>query len=131
MKTLLLLTTAALVFGMTGISRAADSEKKPMKPQLRHVVAFKFKAETKPDEMEKVVKDFAALPGKISEIAAFEWGTNNSAENLNKGCTHCFTLTFPTEKNRDAYLVHPAHKEFVGLVGPLIDEVFVIDYWAK
>ena len=58
-------------------------------------------------------------------------GINNSPENKNKGCTHGFILTFHTEKDRDAYLVHPQHKEFGKLVGPLLDDVFVLDFWAK
>ena len=98
---------------------------------LRHVVAFKFKADAKPEQIDNVVKAFAALPGKIPQIAAFEWGVNNSPEGRNKGCTHCFTLSFASEKDRDAYLPHPAHKEFIGIVGPVLDDVFVIDYWAK
>jgi hypothetical protein len=26
---------------------------------------------------------------------------------------------------------HPAHKEFGKLVGPVLDDVFVLDFWAK
>jgi Stress responsive A/B Barrel Domain len=40
-------------------------------------------------------------------------------------------VTFKTAEDRDAYLVHPAHKEFVKLVGPIVDDVFVIDFWAE
>ena len=29
------------------------------------------------------------------------------------------------------YLVHPDHKAFGKLVGPLLDDVFVVDFWAK
>ena len=47
------------------------------------------------------------------------------------GFTHCWVLTFKTDKDRDAYLVHPEHKAFAGLVGPVVDDVFVVDYWAK
>ena len=56
---------------------------------------------------------------------------NNSPENLNKGCTHGFILTFKNETDRDAYLIHPDHKEFGKLVGPLLAEVFVIDFYAQ
>jgi len=60
-----------------------------------------------------------------------EWGTNNSPENLNKGFTHGFVLTFKTEKDRDAYLVHPDHKAFGKLVGGVLADVFVLDFLAK
>ncbi len=131
MKILLFTAVAALFLGMAGNGRAADPEVRRDKPALRHVVAFKFKADAKQERIDSVVKAFAALPGKIREIARFEWGTNNSPEGHNKGCTHCFTLTFHSEKDRDIYLPHPAHKEFVALVGPLVEDVFVIDYWVK
>jgi hypothetical protein len=58
-------------------------------------------------------------------------GINVSPEGLDKGFTHCFILTFKSEKDRDAYLVHPDHKAFGGLVGPVLDDVFVIDFWAR
>ncbi|MCP5520089.1 MAG: Dabb family protein [Verrucomicrobiales bacterium] len=96
-----------------------------------HVVSFKFKAEATEAQIKEVVDAFAALPEKIEEIGTFEWGTNISPENLNKGFTHCFTLTFQDAKARDAYLVHPAHKAFGGIVGPVLDDVFVIDYVAN
>jgi hypothetical protein len=56
---------------------------------------------------------------------------NNSPEKHNKGTTHGFILTFNNEKDRDAYLVHPDHKKFGELVGPLLADVFVIDFWAQ
>lgn len=98
---------------------------------LRHVVAFKFKESASPEDIRKVEEAFAALPSKISEIKGYEWGMNNSPEGLNKGCTHGFILTFHSEADRDAYLVHPDHKKFGGLVGKLLAEVFVIDFWAS
>jgi len=58
-------------------------------------------------------------------------GTNVSKETRNKGCTHGFILTFKSETDRDTYIDHPAHKEFGKLVGPVLDDVFVIDFWAK
>ena len=74
---------------------------------------------------------FAALPGKIKQIKGFEWGTNNSPENLNQGLTHAFILTFSSDKDRDDYLVHPEHKVFTQIAGPHIDKVTVVDYWTK
>jgi hypothetical protein len=97
---------------------------------LLHVVSFKFKEGTSTAEIEKVEKAFVALKKKIPQIATLEWGTNNSPEKLNKGFTHCFILGF-TEKDREAYLPHPDHKEFGKVLGPILGDVFVIDFWAK
>ena len=74
---------------------------------------------------------FARLEKKIKEIKAFEKGLNNSPEGLNKGFNHCYLITFNSEKGRDIYLVHPEHKKFVELVGPVVEDVFVVDYWVE
>ncbi len=101
------------------------------KPVLRHVVLFKFKDGTTPEQVNKIEQAFAALPNKIKGIVRFEWGTDVSPEGKAQGFTHCFLLTFRTEADRDAYLPHPAHKEFGSIVGPHLDKVCVVDYWTK
>jgi hypothetical protein len=98
---------------------------------LRHVVLFKFKDSATPEQVKKVENAFLALPSAIKEIKDFEWGTNNSPENLNEGLTHCFFLSFNSEKDRDVYLPHPAHKAFGAILKPYLDKVIVVDYWVK
>jgi len=98
---------------------------------LRHVVLFKFKDGTSPAEIKKVEDAFRGLPSKIKEIRDFEWGTNNSPEKLEQGFTHCFLVSFASEKDREIYLPHPAHQAFVEVLKPILDKVLVIDYWAS
>jgi len=100
-------------------------------PQLRHVVLFQFKSTASATDVAQVEAAFAALPKQIPQIKAFEWGLNNSPENLNQGFTHCFTLTFSSEADRDAYLPHPAHKAFGKILGPFLEKVLVVDYWTR
>ena len=97
---------------------------------LRHVVLLMFKDSSSPADIETVVAAFAGLPAKISGIQGFEWGTDISPEGKSQGLTHCFLLTFASEADRDAYLPHPAHKEFGALVGPHVEKVCVVDYWS-
>ena len=98
---------------------------------LRHVVFLKFKDASSAEDTKKVESAFRGLKSKIKQIVALEWGINNSPENLNQGFTHCFFLTFKSEKDRADYLVHPDHKVFGGVLGPHLDKVLVVDYWAK
>lgn len=98
---------------------------------LRHVVMFGWKEGTDTAYINKIVTAFGDLQHKIPLIKAYEWGTNNSPENLNQGLTHCFVLTFGSEKDRDAYLIHPDHKAFVALLNPAPEKITVVDYWAK
>ena len=116
-------------------SKTAETPKKEIAKEndsvLRHVVLFKFKDSTATEDIKKVEDAFSALPGKIPQIAGYEWGTNNSPEGLEKGLTHCFFLTFKSEEDRAIYLPHPDHKAFGEVLGPHLDDVLVIDYWAK
>jgi hypothetical protein len=97
---------------------------------LRHVVMFGFKETSSPEDIDLIVKAFNELPSKISEIKGFEWGVNSSPEGLNQGLTHAFTVTFYSDADRDTYIPHPAHQEFVGLLGPHLEKVTVVDYWT-
>ncbi len=125
MKKMMLLTLLA------SISVANVSAQKSTYKNLRHVVLFKFKDDATSANIKSVEDAFLLLPGKISLIKDFEWGTNNSPEKLNEGLTHCFFASFLSEKDRDYYLVHPAHKAFVEVLKRFLDKVIVIDYWAK
>lgn len=122
------LTAAAMVVPQA--ADAADNAPSPGKV-LRHVVLFKFKDGTKPDDIERVVKAFGELPKKIDVIQDFEWGTDVSVENKQQGFTHCFFVTFRDAEGRDTYLPHPAHKEFGTIVRPHLDKVLVVDYWSR
>lgn len=127
MKTLLFIAIATFItsiFLMTANAVEGDSK-------LRHVVSFKFKSTVSKEKIKEIEDAFRGLKGKISEIQTYEWGTNNSPEKHDKGFTHCFILSFKSEKDRDAYLVHPEHKKFGGMLSGLLDDVFVVDFWAK
>ena len=102
-----------------------------MKKQLRHVVLFKFNEDATQDEIKNIEDAFIALPSKIAVVEDFEWGLNNSPEGLNKGFTHCFYVTFNSEKARDLYLPHPEHQAFVAILKPKLADVLVLDYWSK
>ncbi len=113
------------------VSSAFTLYDKSQKKVLRHVVIFSFKSTSTAADIKMIEDAFSALPGKIKEIRDFEWGTNNSPENLAQGFTHCFFVSFGSEKDRETYLPHPDHKAFVAVAGPHIDKVLVLDYWVQ
>ena len=106
------------------VSEGTDSQ------VLRHVVMFKFKDGTSNQQIREIEDAFRALPGKIDAICDFEWGTDVSVENRHAGFTHCFLVTFRSEADRAAYLPNPDHKAFGKILGPHLDKVLVVDYWA-
>ena len=130
MKKIYFILSAILFF--TSCSPNPKTEAVQSEPQkvLRHVVLFKFTDVSTPEDVKEVEDAFGALKGKISLIKDYEWGTNSSPENLNQGLTHCFFVTFHSDKDRDDYLVHPDHQAFVEVLKPYLDKVTVIDYWA-
>jgi hypothetical protein len=121
MKILTAIICAGLLMGVA----ASAAEK------IQHVVSFKFKSTASAEDIKKVETAFADLKKKIPQIKSLEWGTNISPEKFNKGFTHCWVLSFKSAKDRDAYLVHPAHQEFGKNLGPVLDDVFVIDFVAQ
>lgn len=97
---------------------------------LRHVVLFSFKPTATEAQIKMVEDAFKKLPADIHTIKGYEWGKNNSPEKLNEGLTHCFFVTFTSEKDRDDYLPHPAHKAFVKKLDGILEKAVVFDYWA-
>ena len=120
MKRILALLLSLILIGIANSATAAG--------KVHHVVCLKFKSTATTDQIKQVEEAFAALQEKVPGIESLKWGTNVSNEQRNKGFTHCFVLTFKTQKDRDNYLEHPEHKAFGKLVGPVVDDVFVIDF---
>lgn len=140
MKKFILILCAAIALGTLQTAMAADKsdKKKPAakknakgKGKLRHVVVFKYKPEATQKQIATIEKEFRALKEKIPGVVSIEAGVNNSPEGLNKDFTHVFIVTFRNEKARETYLPHPAHTAFVSVLKPSLDDVFVVDFWAK
>jgi hypothetical protein len=130
---LLVACVCVLVGGCCPMRCCCPMAKKPSERYmgtLRHVVLFKFKDGATKEQIKAVEDAFRALPAKIPEILDFEWGTDVSVENLAAGYTHCFFVTFADARAREVYLPHPDHKAFGKLLGPILDKVLVIDYYA-
>jgi len=106
--------------------------KKEDEALLRHIVIFKFNDNDDAEAIQKLNDSFIALKEHIPVIKDFEWGLNDSPENFHQDFTHCYLVTFASETDRDSiYTPHPKHQEFVASLGPHLEKVFVVDYWAK
>ena len=127
MKMILLALGVVLAFSFVGVVSGAESGTK----RLHHVVSLKFKAAATKAQIDEVVTAFRDLKKKIPGIQKLEWGTNVSPEKHDKGFTHVFVLSFSSDQDRDGYLVHPDHKAFGKLLGPVLEDVFVLDFWAQ
>lgn len=104
MKTFIILSGLLLGTTLNATSQSLSNSETPsekseiaMKTILRHIVLFKFKEDATAAQIKRVEKAFTLLPSQIKEIVNFEWGLNNSPEQLNKDFTHSFVVTFKTE----------------------------------
>ena len=98
---------------------------------LPHVFQITIKDGATADQIDAIVSDFESLEEAIPGVADLEWGTNVSPEGLNDGFSHCFTLSFASVEDRDAYLVHPEHQRLVSTLGGCLEKSLVVDYWAR
>jgi hypothetical protein len=118
----------SVVLTLMAVSPLAAAD--PSAKVLRHIVMYKFKDSTTPQQVQQVVDAFAGLPKKIETVIGFEHGTNVSNEGKSEGFTHVFVVTFKDEAGREAYLKHPAHDAYVQVVKDKREKVVVFDYWA-
>lgn len=89
---------------------------------IHHIVLFKFYDGTPEDKINDLAGALEILSKKISGITHYVWGPSVSIENLEKGYTHGFIMTFESAKIRDSYVPHPLHKELVKkYVDPICD----------
>ena len=96
---------------------------------LQHLVLISFLDESTSKEIA-AVKQAAESLKKIPGVTALQFAVNVSPEGLDKGYTHCLTMSFADEKVRDeVYLPHPLHQDFVAFFVPKTKAVLVFDYW--
>jgi len=103
----------------------------PAEPgRTHHLVFFKYKDSTGEEMKKKVADEFAGLTRKVPGLLQFQSGPSITPEKFEKGFNG-FWLTFINERTRNDYINHPAHKEFGRLVGPILDEVLVLDFTVR
>jgi Stress responsive A/B Barrel Domain len=99
---------------------------------IRHIVALRFKAETKPETKGALYAELQGLSGQIDGILDFRAFANVSIElPLVRGFNDVFWLDFRDSSVRDTYLVDPVHQAIGGRIVAEVeggaDGVFVID----
>jgi hypothetical protein len=99
--------------------------------KLRHVVLFGFGDDISAEQIQELINAFGMLSKKINLVKDYEYGVDCSPEGKQNGLTHCFILTFDSEEDRDAYLIHRVHTEFSRYAEGIVDKVTVVDYYAE
>ncbi|MEQ6289819.1 Dabb family protein [Vogesella sp. GCM10023246] len=95
---------------------------------LHHIVLFRFHDHIDAAAIAAVEADFAALVAATGVVRDFCHGPDISVEGLAQGYSHAWLLQFAGPAERDVYLVHPAHQQFVASVQPLLAAALVFDF---
>lgn len=109
-----------------GLSDSAASRK-----VLRYLVNLKFKKEVQREKVNEALARIENLKNELPGIRKLEWGLNNSTEGLSKGFDYCFIITFNDIHAREIFVFHKAHLAAAKKLIPLLDDIFVIDYWDE
>ncbi len=100
-----------------------------MNKKLQHLVLIQFKENTNAQQLRKI-EDAAYTLRTIPGVNDLLFRENVSPEKLDKGYSHCLTLWFANEDDRDeVYLPHSIHQKFVQFFVPFTEKVLVFDYW--
>jgi hypothetical protein len=96
---------------------------------IRHSVYFKFRPETDAASRAQHITDFAALPGKISAIAGYEAGAVFAGPDAKGGAEFdvAHQVLFHDRDGLEAYIPHPAHREFIDRNRSIWEHVLVVD----
>ena len=93
---------------------------------LTHLVMFKFKPDTTPEEVQQLADGLGALPEAIDDIREFRFGKDvlRSERSYDFGLVSSFD-------DRDAlqrYQVHPEHQKVVAHVKAIAENVVAVDF---
>ena len=93
---------------------------------LKHVIFFKFKAETTEADIDKLADSLGALPEKISEIREFVFGRDivRSERSYDFG----LVSSFDDRAALDAYAIHPDHQRVVVHIKQICSSVVAVDF---
>jgi len=123
---------SSVFFMQDPVATAQDKSSAKTTAPYKHIVLLKFKEDASAEKVKGVVEAFKALKSKLPAVQTLEWGPNISPEKHSQGFTHCFTLGFESKEALEKhYLNEPAHKEFGGILGPVLDKVLVVDYLVQ
>ncbi|MBA2620767.1 MAG: Dabb family protein [Acidobacteria bacterium] len=93
---------------------------------LTHIVCWKYKVETAPEQREEHVRRLRNLPLVIPDIVSFEVGAD--VLRLERSFDTGLVASFENRDALDAYTVHPLHKEVADFGKQIAERVVSVDF---
>jgi len=86
-----------------------------------HVITVQWKADAKPEQIEKVLSTVAALPSQYPDLITRVW-TNPIKKQIPDGYNHIIVMEFKSADALKKYVDSPAQKKFYEVYMPLREE---------
>lgn len=94
---------------------------------LIHIVCWKYKPETTPEQRAEHIAKLKNLPSVIPNIASFNVGAD--VLHLERSFDTGLTSTFADRDALDAYTLHPEHQEVANLGKQIAERVVSVDFF--
>ena len=116
-----LLMTALLAIFALGIVVGQNKFGQPK--TVMHVVALKWKADSKPEDRQKALDGIKTMAAKITGIKNI-WIKSTKVQGISQEVPYdaAFVIEFADEAAQKAYGTHPAHDEWMKLYEPVRDQ---------
>jgi hypothetical protein len=93
---------------------------------LTHIVCWKYKTETTPEQRAEHVAKLKNLPGVIPNILSFHVGSD--ILHLERSFDTGLVATYSNLEALDAYTIHPDHQEVAALGKQIAEKVVSVDF---
>jgi hypothetical protein len=93
---------------------------------LTHIVCWKYKAETTPEEREEHIARLKNLPNVIPNILSFNVGAD--ILHLERSFDTGLVAIYPDREALEFYTVHPEHQEVASLGKQIAERVVSVDF---
>ncbi len=91
-----------------------------------HIVCWKYKSDTSPEQRADHIAKLRALPDIIPNIESFSVGAD--ILHLERSFDIGLVAVYPDMAALDAYTVHPAHQEVAALGKQIAEKVVSVDF---
>lgn len=96
---------------------------------ITHVVCWKYKFETTPEQRAEHVAKLGALADVIPDIESFSVGAD--ILHLDRSFDTGLVAIYPDRAALDAYTVHPEHQKVVALGKQIAEKVISVDFLSE
>lgn len=96
---------------------------------LTHIVCWKYKPETTPEQRRDHIAKLRVLPRLIPNIESFEVGAD--ILHLDRSFDTGLVAVYPDRAALDAYTEHPAHVEVAAFGKEIAERVISVDFLVE